>query len=211
MNYYMNTSAVYDESEIGRQLYQEIGLIEEQHVTQYGSLIDPNTTMLECLLMHQYTECYSYYSCYEAETDEYIKKVWERHFEEELSHLHKAVELLQKYENKEWQQVIPNGEFPELVRLHENKEYVRNVLNSSVQLTSHNEDYVDVSKLDDNDRFFKFQDKLNTPVEGVPTHKVIVDYISKKGQDYRYTDSESPVAELRDRKSDNTTLGRKKN
>ena len=59
MNYYMNTSAVYDESEIGRQLYQEIGLIEEQHVTQYGSLIDPNTTMLECLLMHQYTECYS--------------------------------------------------------------------------------------------------------------------------------------------------------
>lgn len=86
----MNTSAVYDESEIGRQLYQEIGLIEEQHVTQYGSLIDPNTTMLECLLMHQYTECYSYYSCYETETDEYIKKVWERHFEEELSHLHKA-------------------------------------------------------------------------------------------------------------------------
>ena len=210
MNYYMNTSAVYHDSDIGRQLYQEIGLIEEQHVTQYGSLMDTNTTFLECLLMHQYTECYSYYSCYETETDEHIKKIWEEHFEQEVAHLHKAAELLKKYENKEWQEVIPDGEFPELVSLHENKEYVRQILNSTVQMTSQNEQYADVSELEDDNRFFKFQDKVNTPVEGVPTHKVIKDYISKKGQDYRYEDSESPIMEFRDRKVDNTTVGREK-
>lgn len=33
MNYYMNIGAFYD-SDLGRRLYQEIGMIEEQHVTQ---------------------------------------------------------------------------------------------------------------------------------------------------------------------------------
>ena len=54
MNYYMNVCAVYP-TDVGRRLYQEIGLIEEQHVTQYGSLMDPRATMLECLLNHEYT------------------------------------------------------------------------------------------------------------------------------------------------------------
>lgn len=58
MNYYMNTSPLYH-NDLGRQLYQEIGLIEERHVSQYGSLMDTTTTMLEYLLMHEYTECYA--------------------------------------------------------------------------------------------------------------------------------------------------------
>ena len=61
MNYYMNVGSFYT-SDLGRKLYQEIGLVEEDHVTQYGSLINPNQTWLENLLMHEYTECYLYYS-----------------------------------------------------------------------------------------------------------------------------------------------------
>ena len=61
MNYYMNVAGFY-ESDIGRSLYQEIGLIEEQHVSHYGSLIDPRQTWLENLLNHEYTECYLYSS-----------------------------------------------------------------------------------------------------------------------------------------------------
>lgn len=208
MNYYMNTSSIYDVSDIGRQLYQEIGLIEEQHVTQYGSLMDTKTTFLEHLLCQEYTECYLYYSCFESETDQNIKKLWEEHFHQELSHLHKAVELLQKYEKKEWQQVIPNGEFPELLTLHENKDYVRDILKNTVQQTSKKEDYVDVSTLSKDDRFFIFQQQLNEPVDEVPTHKIIRDYISKKGEDYRYEISENPVPELRNRQIDNTCVGR---
>ena len=37
--------------------------------------------------MNEYTECYLYYSCYEDETDERIKKIWEMHFEQEVAHL----------------------------------------------------------------------------------------------------------------------------
>lgn len=46
MNYYMNTAALWPD-EMGRRLYQEIGMVEEQHVTQYGSLLDPCMTWLE--------------------------------------------------------------------------------------------------------------------------------------------------------------------
>ena len=61
MNYYMNQAAFYP-TEIGRKLYTEIGMVEEEHVSQYGSFLDPNVTMLECNLLHEYTECYIYWS-----------------------------------------------------------------------------------------------------------------------------------------------------
>ena len=208
MNYYMNVAAVVETSDVGRQLYQEIGLIEEQHVTQYGSLLDPNVTLLEHLLANEYTECYLYYSCYQTETDPYIKKIWEQHFCEELSHLHKAVELLRKYEKKDWCEVIPNGEFPDLLSLHENKEYIRKVLENTVNFTSRNEDYICVDKLRQDDRFFLFQQRLNTPVCEVPSHAVIEQYIALNGMDYRYEIRENPIPQLRDRKNDNTTIGR---
>ena len=69
MNYYMNVAPFYSKSDLGRRLYQEIGMIEEEHVSQYESLKDPNATWLEDLLMHEYTECYLYYSCMMTECD----------------------------------------------------------------------------------------------------------------------------------------------
>ena len=91
MNYYMNQAAFY-QNKLGRQLYTEIGMIEEQHVTLYGGLKDTTSTWLEDLLMHEYTECYLYYSLWQDETDRYVKKVWEEHFNDELKHLHVAAE-----------------------------------------------------------------------------------------------------------------------
>ena len=135
MNYYMNQAAFY-QNNVGRQLYTEIGMIEEQHVTLYGGLMDTTCTWLEENLMHEYTECYLYYSLLNDETDERVKRVWEEHFNDELAHLHKAVELLQKYENKVWQQVIPQGEFPELLSFRSNIEYIRKVIAETVTLTA---------------------------------------------------------------------------
>ena len=128
MNYYMNVCNLYT-SDLGRKLYQEIGMIEEQHVTQYGSLLDPGCTWLEGLLMHQYVEAYLYWSCMEDETDAYVKKVWESFFMMEAAHLHKAAELLKTYEKKDWQQVIPGGEFPAPFHFEPNIDYVRAALN----------------------------------------------------------------------------------
>ncbi|WP_167958454.1 hypothetical protein [Anaerosporobacter faecicola] len=207
MNYYMNVASLY-ESDLGRSLYQEIGLIEEQHVTQYGGLLDTNMTMLEKLLCHEYTECYLYYSCFEDEKDERIKAIWEEHFIQEVGHLHLAADLLKQYDKKEWQQVIPDGNFPQLLKLRENKQYVRDVLANTVKLTSKGDNYVEAATLPQNDDFFQFQEKVNANVEAVPSHQVIAQYIEKNGMDYRFEESPNPVPELQDRKVDNTTVGR---
>lgn len=156
MNYYMNIGGFYT-SDLGRRLYQEIGMVEEEHVSQYESLKNTNETWLERLLMHEYTECYLYYSCLNDETDPYIKKIWEMFFEFEVAHLHKACELLNKYENKEWQEVIPNGEFPKLLLLGPNIEYVRNILKNTVNYTAVREEYASVNELPMDFDFFKYK------------------------------------------------------
>lgn len=207
MNYYMNVANLYC-SDLGRQLYQEIGCIEEEHVSHYGSLLDPRLSWLENLLMHKYNECYLYYSCYCSETDPYIKKIWEYHYIQEVAQLHRAAHLLEKYEGKCWEQVIPDGEFPELLKLGSNIDYVRHILKHTVQLTSKLEGYKDVADLSPDDVFFKFQDMVNEPVCQVPSHKTINKLIDKKGKDYRYEVAENPIKALRNRREDNVEIGR---
>jgi tetratricopeptide (TPR) repeat protein len=92
MNYYMNIGN-HHPTEIGRKIYAEIAMIEEQHVSEYGSLLDANCTWLENWVMHEYTECYLYYSCFVDEKDPEIKAVYERLYLEECGHLKKAAEM----------------------------------------------------------------------------------------------------------------------
>ena len=209
MNYYMNVGCFYH-SDLGRKLYNEIAMIEEQHVTGYGSLIDPSSTMFESWVMHEYTECYLYYSCYQDETHPQIKKIWLEHFEQELNHLKIASDMLKKYEGRDWEQLFVGGaEFPALIKLKPNKEYIRDII-KSVRLTGYFEDMVYVDDLKDNDEFFKYQRVVNSKVAQTPSHVVIDKYIKKYGEDYRYEDKPSIEKTLRDRTVDNTDLGRKK-
>lgn len=210
MNYYMNVCGFYP-SELGRKLYQEIGMIEEQHVSQYGSLMDVSETWLECLLMHQYTECYLYWSCAQTETCPVTRGVWQRLFEQEITHLHIAAQLLRDYENKDWQQVIPNPEFPAPLQLKENIGYVRNILRSTVYETGVRENWENVSALRPDFEFFAYQDIVNHDIAAVPSHMVIDRYIAQNGQDYRWETDRNPIAELQDRRRDNTTVGRQAN
>lgn len=207
MNYYMNQANFY-QNNLGRQLYTEIAMVEEQHVTLYGGLKDTTCTWLEELLMHEYTECYLYWSLWQDETDNHIKKVWEEHFNDELEHLHKATELLQKYENKVWQQVIPKGEFPEPLLFRPNIGYIRGVLKDTVNVTAKGEEYAEVNELPQTAKFFDYQTEVNINDNDVASHNVIAKYIADNDRDYRYQTAEHPVEELRDRHHDNTFVGR---
>ena len=206
MNYYMNTAALWPD-ETGRRLYQEIGMIEEQHVSQYGSLLNPSLSWLENLLVHQFTECWLYWSCHETETDPRIRSIWDFMFEQELMHLHIAEGLMREYEGKQWQQVIPDGEFPAPLRLESNIDYVRGVLGGTVNRTSWRENYVDLHQ-EKPDTFVDYQGQVNVPVESVMSHAVIEEYILQNGRDYRFETAPNPVPELRDRSADNTEVGR---
>ena len=54
-DYYMTIGPMFADP-IARQLYAEIASIEEQHVTQYESIIDAHETWLEKWLLHEATE-----------------------------------------------------------------------------------------------------------------------------------------------------------
>ena len=207
MNYYMNVTNLTD-SELARKLYMEIAQVEEEHVTQYESLLDSGATWLELLLWHEYTECYLYWSCYLTETNLYVKSIWAEHFEMEIAHLHKAAELLEKYENKSWKDVIPDANFPPPISLHENIEYVRNILETTVQFTGDREEYKNINQLPENANFFQYQKIINPSTEIVPSHKVIDSHIANYGKDYRFEIAPNPIEELRNRKEDNTSVGR---
>ena len=207
MNYYMNITN-FGANDLSRRLYEEIALVEEEHVTQYEDLMDANSTWLEMLLWHEYTECYLYWSCYMTETDGCIKALWEQNLLTEIAHLHKAAELLKKYEKKEWQEVIPGGDFPVALSLHENIEYVRSVLGNTVQFTSLREEYVKVGELPSGADFFMYQGIANPSADIVPSHCVIERHIRGYGKDYRWQVAPNPVRELRCRTADNTSVGR---
>ncbi|NLM45811.1 MAG: hypothetical protein GX200_03300 [Firmicutes bacterium] len=209
MNFYMNIGPTYY-NDLGRQLYQEIAMIEEQHVSQYGSLLDPNCTWLESLLLHEYMECYLYYSFYQDELDPHIRQIWEMHLQQEIAHLHRAKDLLAMYENKDWQQVIPGGTFPKLLQFHDTKDYVRKILREQVELTADGETLKDVNSLPDNHRFFWYQQKVNHDINAVPSHVVIAAHQQKAGMDYRFEVMPNAVEALRDRKKDNITIARTK-
>ncbi len=207
MNYYMNVTNLV-KTDLARNLYMEIAQVEEEHVTQYESLMDSGATWLEMLLWHEYTECYLYWSCYVTETDLYVKSIWEEHLQMEIAHLHKACELLEKYENKHWQEVIPDGKFPKPISLHENIEYVRNILYNTVQFTGNMEDYINVNQLSKDANFFEYQNLINPSPEIVPSHIVIDAHIRGYGHDYRFEIAQNPIEQLRDRRCDNTSVGR---
>jgi hypothetical protein len=184
-------------------------MIEEQHVSLYGSLKDVHCTWLESLLMNEYTECYLYFSLMHDETDPYIKKIYEQHLDIELNHLHTAAELLAKYEDKAWQQIIPKGEFPELLKFESKIDYVRKVINETITLSGKAENYVSVDTLDTEDKFFSYQADVNTEKENaVASHNVIDKYIADNGKDYRVETKAHPIPSMRNRERDNTTVGR---
>jgi hypothetical protein len=208
MNYYMNIAQWY-KNDLGRQLYSEIAMVEEEHVTQYESLKDPTMTWLEQWVMHEYAECYLYYSAYVDEVDEYIKNIWYEHYEMECAHLKEAIRLLEKYEKTSYTAVFGDGEFPTLLRIGSNKEYIREVIDNTITLTSKDNGYIEVDKLKDNDNFFIHQDGfVGDDVNAVPSHAVIKMAISEFGKDVRFQDGAHPITELNDRKKDNTNIAR---
>ena len=176
MNYYMNLGSFYKHQK-GREVYTEIAMVEEEHVSQYGSLIDPSMTMLDDLLMHEYIECYLYFSMYNDEKDKNIRTIWEMLYEQELAHLHYTLSLVQKYENKDWFDVIPGGVFPELISFSPQKDYIRLILGQTVSNTGILEKYINVTKLPDNANFFDYQRKIIKDVETMPSHVVINEHI----------------------------------
>jgi rubrerythrin len=131
-DYYMTVGPTFSDP-IARQLYAEIASIEEQHVTQYESIIDPTETWLEKWLMHEATEVYNYWSCFEQEDDRRAKSIWERFLAYELGHLHFVMELMKTVENRDPAELLP-GTLPQPIQYKSQRDFVRQTLEAEVDL-----------------------------------------------------------------------------
>ena len=116
-------------------------MIEEQHVTQYGALLDTKCTWLESLLMHEYTECYLYWSCFNDETDRPVKKIWEQHFHQGFPTCTPPRACCRPGEKKEWQRrSFRTANSLELLKFGPQKEYISaDVLAGTVEWTADGE------------------------------------------------------------------------
>jgi hypothetical protein len=206
MNYYM-TNGNRPMQPLARGLYTEIAMIEEQHVTHYESLMDPTTSWLEQEVLHQYNECYMYYSFLSQESEPKLKQLWELHLMMELEHLHQACEMLRKVEKKEPEEFLPK-ELPEPFQFRSNKEYVRKVLAAQIDLTAKGEDFVPLSELPGVYRYYDYQRVVNGGGL-VPSEEVISQHVQKYGEDYRLElDGPHPVARFQERDLVSTVMPR---
>jgi hypothetical protein len=131
-NYYMNIGPTFSDP-LARQLYAEIASIEEQHVTQYESMLDPTETVLEQWLLHEATECYNYYSCVQQETNHHVKAIWERFLDYELGHFHLACDTFKAVEKRDPAEII-NTDIATPLPFRSQREFVRKVLHNEVNL-----------------------------------------------------------------------------
>jgi hypothetical protein len=169
-DYYMNVGPTFADP-MARQLYAEIASIEEQHVTQYGSLLDPNETPLEKWLLQQANEVYNYWSCVESEEDPHIKAIWERFLDYELGQFQHVAQLLQHYERRDPAQLVP-GRLPQPIAYVPHRDYIRQVLIAEHELSAQGTLYVPRDQ--ETQRTIDYREQLNC--EGSPSDAIAADY-----------------------------------
>jgi hypothetical protein len=181
MNFYMNIGNRAD-TDIGRALYQEIAQIEEQHVTHYESLADPAMSWFMRDVMHQYTECFLYHSFMSQESDARIRKIWELCLDMEIGHLKASCEMMKKFEKRDPAEFLPNA-LPEPLIMESNIDYVRQILAAQADFNAKETEYVPMSELSSDYRYFDYQKLVNG--DWVPSQDVIQQNIKKNRKDYR--------------------------
>jgi hypothetical protein len=174
-NYYMNIGPLFADP-LARQLYAEIASIEQQHVTHYESLLDPEQSLLENWLMHETMEVYTYYSCLQQEGNPRIKALWERMLSYELGHLNLVAELFKKYERRDPQEIV-GSQLPEPIPFESQREFVRLTLAREVNLRASGPDFVDAEQ--EPQSSLDYRNHMNS--EGSPSETVAADYVWQPG------------------------------
>ena len=168
-NFYKEHGPEYG-NETARQLYAEIGEVEEEHVTFYESLLDPDETPLERQVQHELMEVYNYFHCYQQETDPRIKAIWEEFLAMELTHVQLWGDLLRKYEGREPEEVFGTTMTVEF-KFQENKEYVRAVLARQRDLRQIDHGWLMLNQLPKDWPSFAYRDRVNA--DGIPSEAIV--------------------------------------
>jgi hypothetical protein len=178
-DYYMTIGPMFADP-LARQLYAEIASIEEQHVTQYGSLLDPGETILEKWLMHEVAEIYNYYSCLQYETNPRIKSIWERFVNYEIGHFHYVMDLFQNMEKRDAAEVVPIS-LPEPIDYKQHRDFVRQTLKAEVNLRARGKQFISRDQENNDSPSIKYRTRINS--KGSPSDIVATGYQWKPGSE----------------------------
>ena len=176
-DYYMTIGPMFADP-IARQLYAEIASIEEQHVTQYESIIDPEETWLEKWLLHEAAEIYNYYSCLSYETNPRVKSIWERFVDYELGHLHFVLEQFRKFDKRDPAALIPET-LPEPIEYTSHRDFVRKTLREEVDLRARGPEFIGKEDEAPDSPSVIYRSQLNS--KGSPSEAVAAGYKWKPG------------------------------
>jgi len=141
-DYYMNIGPLFADS-LARQLYAEIASVESQHITHYGSMLNPNETPLEKLLLAEACEVWNYAGCLEQETNPRVRSIWEKFLDYELGHFQVALRLFEEIERRDAAEVLGDGNLPPHIRFESHRQYVREVIERETELRKKGTQYVD--------------------------------------------------------------------
>lgn len=170
-DYYMTIGPMFADP-VARQLYAEIASIEEQHVTQYESIIDPEESWLEKWLLHEAGEVYNYYSCLQQETNPRAKEIWTRFCDYELGQLHYVMGLYREIEGRDPEELLPR-ELPDPISYESHREFVREVLTNEVDMRAVGENFVEGGAKESAETL-AYRQQMNT--DGSPSETVAAGY-----------------------------------
>ena len=174
-NYYMNIGPLFSDP-MARLLYAEIASVEEQHVTQYESIIDPSESWLEKWVLHEANEVYNYHACASQESSPRIRALWERFLDYELGHLHVAIDHFQRIENRDVAEILP-ATLPDPIPVASQREFVRKVLAAEVDLRADGPRFV--NKPQEPERSLNYRAHINA--SGSPSTQVAAGYRWRPG------------------------------
>lgn len=128
---------------LARQLYAEIASVESQHITHYGSMLNPDESPLEKLLISEACEVWNYAGCAEQETNPRLKAMWEQFLDYELGHFQCALRLFKDIERRDPEEVLGNGALPAFIAFRSHRDFVRKVVQEETNLRKAGTQYVD--------------------------------------------------------------------
>jgi hypothetical protein len=175
-DYYMNIGPVFADP-LARQLYAEIASVESQHITHYGSMLNPDETPLEKLVLHEATEVYNYHCCVEQETNPRIRALWERFLDYELGHLQVACNLLKELEGTDPAEILGDGNLPKSIQFKSQRDFVRKVLAAESDMRKDGTQFVNEAR--EGRSSIDYRNALNA--DGSPSNSVSQGYVWTPG------------------------------
>jgi hypothetical protein len=170
-DYYMTIGPLFTDP-LARQLYAEIASVESQHIVHYGSMINPDESQLEKLLLQEACEVWNYSACVEQESNPRIKAIWERFLDYELGHLQAVIALFKEHERRDPAELLGDGQLPDRIAFKSHREYVRQVIEEETSLRKNGTQFV----VEDNEgeSSLAYREQMNR--DGSPSETVSATY-----------------------------------